>query len=117
MGNNKKIIYYPKESLQLKTAVAGAKLWAVGLEKAMLTYFEIEPNSKFDMHFHDSEQITMVLEGELFFERECNVICVKAGEVIAIPSNAPHGVYTKEKFVKAVDAWSPVRKDYITKEA
>ncbi len=117
MRNNQGIKYYSKKSLQLKTDVAGAKLWAVALEKTMLTYFEVQPNTKFDMHIHDSEQITMILEGELFFEIEKNVICVKKGEVIAIPSNEPHGVYTKEKLVKAVDAWSPVRKDYISKES
>ena len=88
-------------------------MWAVALDKAMLTYFEVEPNSVFDVHTHDSEQITMVLEGELFFEIENEVICVREFEVMAIPSNAPHAVYTKETFVKAVDAWSPVRKDYV----
>jgi len=41
-------------------------MWAVALEKTMLTYFEIESNSKFDMHSHTSEQITMVLEGNYF---------------------------------------------------
>lgn len=39
-------------------------------------------------------------------------VCVKNSEVIAIPSNLKHSVYTKGKSVKAVDAWSPVRKDY-----
>jgi quercetin dioxygenase-like cupin family protein len=114
MNDYNKVKYYPKESLHLKTDVTGARLWAVSLEKAMLTYFEVDPNSKFEMHSHESEQITMVLGGELFFEIENNVICVKAGEVIAIPSNVMHAVYTKENFVKAVDAWSPVRKNYIS---
>ena len=105
--------YYPKESLQLKTDVPGARMWAVALDKAMLTYFEVEPDSAFDMHSHDSEQIAIVLEGELFFQMENEVICVKEGEVIAIPSNAPHAVYTKETFVKALDAWPPARRDYV----
>ncbi len=102
MKNNKKSKYYPKESLLLRDDVEGAKMWVVALEKTMLTYFEIEPNSRFDIHSQDSEQITMVLEGELFFEMEDNTICIKEGEVIAIPSNAKHGAYTKEKCVKAV---------------
>lgn len=49
--------YYPKESLQLKKDVPGAEMWAVALEKAMLTYFEVEPNSTCAMYSHDSEQI------------------------------------------------------------
>ncbi len=40
------------------------------------------------------------------------IICVKPGEVIAIPSNAPHGAFTKETAVKAVDAWSPIMDKY-----
>ena len=30
----------------------------------MLTYFEIDSDSVFDMHSHESEQITMVISGE-----------------------------------------------------
>jgi len=108
----KDIKYYSKDLLQLQPDVEGANMWAVALEKTMLTYFEIESNSKFDMHSHTSEQITMVLEGELFFKIKDKEICVKAGEVIAIPSNLYHGVYTKNKFVKAIDAWSPIREEY-----
>ncbi len=87
-------------------------MWSVALEKTMFTYFEIEPNSCFDMHSHPSEQITMVLEGEFFFKVKNRTICVKEGEVIAIPSNTPHAACTKKNPVKAVDAWSPVREKY-----
>lgn len=65
------------------------------------------------MHSHESEQITMVISGELFFKTETGeTISIKEGEVIAIPSNIRHSIYTKERFVKAVDAWSPIRKEY-----
>jgi quercetin dioxygenase-like cupin family protein len=116
-GNSPKIMqnvkYYSKKDLKLKPDVPGAKMWAVALKKTMLTYFEIEPNSIFDMHAHVSEQITMVFEGELFFKiKGKKDFCLKAGEVIAVPSNLKHSVYTKSKSVKAVDAWSPVRKEY-----
>ena len=87
-------------------------MWGVALEKAMLTYFEVEPNSQFEKHSHESEQITMVLEGELFFEVTERMISVKEGEVIAIPSNISHAVFTQGKPVKAVDAWSPVIEKY-----
>jgi predicted GNAT family acetyltransferase len=71
--------YYPREVLQLQPDVPGARFWGVSLDKCMLTYFEVEP------HRHESEQITMVLEGELVFE-------------------LADGSCT----VKVVDAWSPV---------
>ncbi|MFQ5901523.1 MAG: cupin domain-containing protein [Thermodesulfobacteriota bacterium] len=78
----------------------------------MFTYFEVEPNSRFKMHSHDSEQITMILKGELFFEIAERTICIKEGEVIAIPSNSSHAAFTREQSVKAVDAWSPVMDKY-----
>jgi quercetin dioxygenase-like cupin family protein len=104
--------YYSRTDLQLREDVPGAHLWAVSLEHTMLTYFEVQPHSRFERHQHESEQITLVLEGELFFETASQVIAVKAGEVIALSSNVPHAVFTREHAVRAVDAWSPVREDY-----
>jgi len=79
-------------------------------------YAWIAPKSRFDTHSHASEQITMVLQGELFFEVKDRIICVKKGEVIAIPSNIPHAAFTKDNSVIAVDAWSPVNEKYRDKE-
>jgi quercetin dioxygenase-like cupin family protein len=110
------IQYYPKENLKLINDVPGARQWAVALDQTMLTYFEVDPNCRFECHTHESEQITMVIEGVLYFEQGDKVIGVKAGEVIAIPSNAPHAVFTTESAVKAVDSWSPVMDKYRTSE-
>lgn len=74
----------------------------------MLTYFEVQPHCRFESHSHESEQITLVLEGELFFEIGGKTIGLRGGEVIAIPADVPHAVFTEEKAVRAVDAWSPV---------
>lgn len=109
---NEEAQYYPREVLSLREAVPGARMWAVSLDKIMLTYFEIQPNSRFGSHSHESEQITTVIAGELFFETGGKTIGVKEGEVIAIPSGIPHAAFTKENAVKAVDAWSPVMEKY-----
>jgi quercetin dioxygenase-like cupin family protein len=107
-----KVQHFPHGTLKLQSDVPGAKMWGVALEKAMLTYFEVQPNFRFEKHNHESEQITFILEGELFFELPEGTICVKKGEVIAIPSDVPHAVFTTESNVKAVDAWSPVMEKY-----
>jgi quercetin dioxygenase-like cupin family protein len=104
--------YYPRESLCLVDDVPGARQWAVALEQTMLTYFEVDPGCRFESHTHESEQITMVLEGVLYFEQGEKIVGVKAGEAIAIPANAPHAVFTGEVAVKAVDSWSPVMDKY-----
>jgi quercetin dioxygenase-like cupin family protein len=108
----KEVKHYPKGTLILKPDVQGAKMWGVALQRTMLTYFEIDPNSRFDVHSHVSEQITMVLEGELFFKVNERIICVKSGEVLAIPSSVPHAVFTKKSSAIAVDAWSPIMEKY-----
>lgn len=105
-------LYYPCAVLRLHEDVPGARMWGVALDKSMFTYFEVEPHSRFERHAHESEQITMVLEGTLYFETDDQVIAVCAGEVIALPSNVPHAVFSKDDPVKAVDAWSPVMPRY-----
>ncbi|MEW6324441.1 MAG: arsenic resistance N-acetyltransferase ArsN2 [Nitrospirota bacterium] len=105
--------YYPKEILRLEPDVPGARMWGISLHKAMLTYFEAEPNCRFERHRHESEQITMVLQGSLFFELEDGrIVEVREGDVIAIPSNLSHAVHTGKKKARAVDAWSPVMEKY-----
>jgi quercetin dioxygenase-like cupin family protein len=91
----------------------GARFWSVSLSRTQLTYFEVEANCRFDGHSHPSEQITFVLAGELFFETVFGITRVGAGEVIAIPANVRHAVYTAAQAAKAVDAWSPVNKKYL----
>jgi len=108
--------YHPKKSLIPRPVIKGARMWSVALERTMFSYYEIEPSSCFDVHSHVSEQITMVLEGELFLKVKGRAICVKKGEGIAIPSNTLHAVLTKKSSVTAVDAWSPVIEKYQNKE-
>ena len=114
MDNSKKqeLLYFPKSRLCLQNDIPGARQWAVALNQTMLTYFEVDSDYCFESHTHESEQITMVLEGVLYFKQDEKIIGVSAGEVIAIPSHAPHAVFTKEKPAKAVDAWSPVMAKY-----
>ena len=109
---NKIMQYYPKDTLKLADDIEGVKMWGVSLKNTQFTYFEVEPNRVFEMHHHESEQITYVLKGELYFKTEDKVVCVKAGETIAIPSNLKHGAFTKDQALKAVDAWSPINIKY-----
>lgn len=109
----REVTVYYNDKLSLKPSVPGSKMWAVGLDKTMLTYFEIEPKTKFPEHPHEAEQITLILEGELTFTYEGKNVSLKSGDVIAIPSNIVHSASTGSKPCKAVDAWSPVRKEFL----
>jgi len=80
------------------------QLRAIALEKSILTCFEIYPESRFEMHSHQSERITMVLEGMLNFEVSEEEISIGPGEVIAIPADVSHAAYSADVAVKTVDA-------------
>lgn len=110
------IYYVPRSMQNLVKSVPGANMLAVPLEKAMLTYFEIAPGARFDTHKHESEQITYVIEGQLVFEIGDRSVCVGPGDIIAIPSNVPHAAFAGNGHVRAVDAWSPVRQEFIKKK-
>jgi quercetin dioxygenase-like cupin family protein len=73
----------------------------------------LEPDTIFPEHSHDEEQITLVLKEELFFSYDGKTVALKAGDVIAIPSNAVHAAYTDTTSCMGVDAWSPVRKKFL----
>jgi quercetin dioxygenase-like cupin family protein len=68
-------------------------------------------------HSHHNEQITYIIDGELKFwigEDESQIVHVKAGEVLTIPSNVPHKA---EAIVDTldVDVFNPPRQDWIDK--
>ena len=104
--------HYRRDDLALLPDVEGARFWAVALDKALLTYFEVDAHCTFEAHQRESEQITHVLEGELYFVVNAVEHRVAAGEVIAIPSRVPHAVFTRACGARAVDAWSPVLPTY-----
>ncbi len=108
--------HYPADLLALRPDVPGAAMWAVALDRTMLTYFEVAPGARFPGHRHEAEQITLVLEGELWFELGDREVRVGRGEVLAIPSNAWHATRAGPAAVRAVDAWSPPRPDYLRVE-
>ncbi len=99
--------FLPRSLLPLRPDVPGARMWAVELEHVMMTYFEVDPGTRFERHQHEGEQITSVVEGELLFEIDGAVVRVGPGEAIAIPAGVPHAVFTLDRAAKAYDSWSP----------
>ena len=108
-----KIIY--KQSFltpKIFDAVSGSKFWSIEGRNVQFTWFEIPNNTNFPKHKHDSEQITYVLEGELFFKSENAAYKLSKGDCILIPGNVEHEIWTETIPAKAIDAWSPINKIY-----
>ena len=65
-------------------------------------------------HDHESEQFCHVLEGCLRFRMGADggeVVDVRGGEVLLIPSRLPHSAEALEDS-RVIDAFSPVRSDW-----
>ena len=111
-------IIYKQSSLTPRNfdSLSGSEYWSIEGKNVQFTWFEVPSNTNFSQHKHDSEQITCVLEGELFFKSENSVHKLSKGDCILIPGNIEHEVWTEKESAKAVDAWSPVNKIYIQSE-
>lgn len=86
-------------------------------ENIMLTHVYLKKGAIVQQHNHHNEQITYILDGALRFwigEDESEVIDVRAGEVLHIPSFVKHKAEALEDTVD-VDVFSPPRQDWLDK--
>lgn len=86
-------------------------------DQMMIAHVYLKKGCIVPKHSHHNEQITYIIDGELKFwigEDESQIVHVKAGEVLTIPSNVPHKA---EAIVDTldVDVFNPPRQDWIDK--
>lgn len=86
-------------------------------DRVMLAHVYLKKGSIVPRHSHENEQVTYILEGALRFwigEDEKEVIDVRAGEVLHIPSLVQHKAEALEDTLD-VDIFSPPRQDWLDK--
>ena len=83
-------------------------------ERVTVAQFELKRGGRVPRHSHESEQISCVLSGALAFRIGAELITVRGGEVVHIPSWVEHEVDILEDTV-VIDVFSPVRQDWIKK--
>jgi quercetin dioxygenase-like cupin family protein len=81
-------------------------------EKAMSVHFTLTAGAALAEHQHPHEQITHLLSGKIALIISGEKIIVQGGDVVVIPSNAPHSVEVLEDSV-AIDLFSPPREDFL----
>jgi unsaturated pyranuronate lyase len=98
----------------VKKEVLNDKLWrkVISGEKVMVGQISLAKGCVVPVHQHVHEQISCVMQGRLKFNLEGRELTVSAGEVLVIPSNAPHGVVALEDS-QAFDIFSPIREDWL----
>src|SRR6266851_10085020 len=86
-------------------------------DRMMLAHVYLKKGAIVPKHSHENEQITYILTGVLRFwlgEDGSEVVDVRAGEVLHIPSNLPHKAEALEETLD-VDVFSPPRQDWLDK--
>jgi quercetin dioxygenase-like cupin family protein len=98
----------------VKKEVLSDKIWrkVISGEKITMAQIFIAKDGVVLLHHHENEQFSSVWAGALRFELEGKEIVVREGEVLHIPSNAPHRVVALEDSL-ALDVFSPVRADWL----
>jgi len=84
-------------------------------ERLMLAHVYLKKGCVVPKHAHENEQLTYILQGALKFwigEDGSEVLTVRAGEVLHIPSNVPHKAEALEDTLD-VDVFSPPRQDWL----
>jgi unsaturated pyranuronate lyase len=84
-------------------------------ERMMLAHVYLDKGCVVPKHEHENEQLTYILEGALRFwlgDDGSEVIDVRAGEVLHLPSNLPHEAEALEDTLD-VDVFSPPRQDWL----
>ena len=90
--------------------VPGLEFQPVVGEKLMVNFVRFAPHTEAPRHWHDEEQISIVLEGELEFEVGEEKRVVRRGEAIVIPPNVPHAARTHDGTCLEVDVFHPPRR-------
>lgn len=84
-------------------------------ERIMLAHVFLQRGAVVPKHAHENEQFTYILEGALRFhlgEDGAEVVDVRAGEVLHIPSHVPHRAEALEDTLD-MDIFSPPRTDWL----
>ena len=97
------------DALDAIEMVPGLEFQPVVGEKVMVNFVRFAPRTEAPRHWHDEEQISFVLEGELEFEVGDEKRVVRRGEAIVIPPNVPHAARTHEGTCLEVDVFHPPR--------
>ncbi|GGJ20775.1 cupin domain-containing protein [Paenibacillus hunanensis] len=79
----------------------------------MMMEVHFEKGAEGYQHSHPHQQMSYCLSGSFIFTIDDVETTVSAGETIAIPPNARHGVVALEENSALLDAFTPIREDLL----
>ena len=81
-------------------------------DREMLAQIYLKRGALVPMHSHESEQMTYILQGALKVVVGGDVLIVREGEVLHVPSGVPHQAEALEDTLE-LDVFSPIRQDWL----
>ena len=83
---------------------------------AVVVDFNDGPASTPDpVHSHPHEQVSYLVEGEIILVIGDEKTRLSAGDLFTVPANVPHAVQTLTSHVRLIDAFNPIREDFLKK--
>ena len=79
-------------------------------DNVMANLVHIDPHTEAPVHWHEEEQISIVIDGEFEFEVNGEKRLMKRGDAVVIPPNVPHGARTHDSKCLEMDVFHPPRK-------
>ena len=90
----------------------GAEARAVQGRNITFAVIDLEPGSSVPEHHHPSEQVGLVLRGEITLSVAGETRSLGTGDTYVIPSEVPHSAQVGRQGCSVVDTFSPLRDDW-----
>ena len=92
-----------------------ADMKLISTENITVCSFDINESVLLESHIHESEQITIVIEGAMEIKYGEIVRRLQKGDVCVIPGGVPHEANILKTPFKSFDIFHPIREDFIEK--
>ena len=104
-------------NMKPETIAEGRERYIAYTDNLMVVVIDFEdgPTPEPDTpHAHPHEQITYVVTGEVNFFLDGEPTHLVPGDMVTIPPNVEHTIQPLTKHVRLLDAFHPLRQDFIT---
>jgi quercetin dioxygenase-like cupin family protein len=105
-----------RSELTPETVTPGRGRYLAYTENLMMVVMELNdgPGSQPDPpHSHPHEQVACVVSGEVLFFLDGRPTRLGPGDMYTVPPNIPHCIQLLTKQAKLIDAFTPIRQDFL----
>jgi quercetin dioxygenase-like cupin family protein len=98
------------DALEPLEMVPGLNFQPVLGERVMANFVSFDRHTEAPLHWHEEEQISFVIDGELEFEVAGEKQILRRGQAVVVPPNVPHAARTYDSPCLEVDVFHPPRR-------